>query len=1542
MRVFHSPQTSAQLPVEKPSFRRMATRRVSVAVGLLAALVARSAFSQVWIEDERQTLRQRREAHAPRIENALLQAQGIQKSNPELALDILQSIFDAAEDSYFVSPAGSSLKDAAEAVLLADREGLLKAYARRFEAAASGLFEKARREGGSAALLEVVRRYGMTQAGRDAAFELLIAACDSGDAATALRLIQRLRRSEADAEPFEPRITLIELWARRELRMNAVLSEHAERLQKRFPQGLELEGRRVAWFESDDQMNAWLDRLLPRRGGAEPAKGLPDWRMAYGEQRRNGVSTDAPPFLDTAWKASLADRYDDNLRKYDDPWNDADIRLVNTAASDVESRFRKDGLNPLPVATPLVVNDLAIFAGFGTVKAYRLKTGELAWSTEPVDETLSALLAGTDVNTQTTKPNLLRQFVGQRAYRDHVDAALSTDGQRVYHIGHSGLVGLQPFPGNLPSSNRGISPLLPRNYNQLQAYEINGGRCLWSVGGPPRRQATPFERPDEELDLDGAFFCMAPIAWQGQLLCIIEQSRQLRVVALDPEKNPEKEPTLWSQALLNSDVDLVYNADRRFAGVHAALDGSTLVASLGNGTVVGFDVANRRWMWLNTYAEPQPVDYRRQLQMTRMSRPVTENADLEGTLDVKEWSDSRVLITGGRVLVTPFDDSRIHCLDCATGKTLWTRPRDQAMYMAGESDGVVLLVGKSDVRGLNLDDGMLRWTTPIPPSSGRGVRMGSRYVLPLSTGEVLTLDVASGAPFARSPLVSGQPAGNLAAAEGMLVTQTGSEFRAFRSAADLQKEIDERLKSSPGDKDAIALSGELKLHRGEVQKGEEELKSVAEPPERLQRVLAWAKVNGLERDFDRYFTPDLNLDELPKDSALRVQAWSAVARGLERRGDLPGALLAALRAGEAINAQADRLLDREQSLRVRENRLVRGRIDDLWEAMSREQKQVSLERIRERLGQLSPRDPELFRIQELLQSGILPTELELDQLERLTTMHPIVVEQRLLRLRESSDPVAAARANLQLLRSAVRDPRMTPAPAVVAELAGRLKDVTLPAGQLAGEVANELLSQPDFVKRRDAAPVLSGELVATNLDDPSGIPELQAGVTEFGPRSAILQGWAFVSDASQSSLVAVDPRGSVVMTERINRAMAGVTGARISTSGRLVLAETADGFRIFDTVARTSIINATLLTEAIDPFMGGNFRLGRPAINIRGTNPRQVATLRSEHIAYVKGTQLVVADPLTGREYWSRVAAGVTDIFTDAEFVCVMTGPTKVKVYRAVDGRFVRESELPMSTSLVDYRFDSQRLLYEEADKQVTVGLFHPAREDWTWRKSFPAASLLSVVDARDLAVLERNGKLSLISGVDGSEMMSSQLDLPADVVKLEILHDASRLFVKAVRSSIGAEIVMTIPRGGFQQQVKAQLSAVDRVTGQRLWSRDFERLLVDSMQPGQWPFLLAVAAGETDQAADEQKNQLTSWAYLLDRATGKTLHAAELNVGSSSQRGWKIDPATGAVSIRVSGVGLQVSPRTVVKEPKPVPTDDKKAKDEAAPPPPPDSKPGT
>ncbi len=196
----------------------------------------------------------------------------------------------------------------------------------------------------------MARRYALTASGRQALFELAMASCDSGDAASTLRLVSRLRRRPAGSEAFEPRLSLLELWGLRELG-SPNLDAAIARIRTQFPDGLVLEGQRHPWFEGPEGLKPWLARLLPSPGEREPQSGVAQWRYKHGDARRNAAVLEAIPFLDDAWKAPLADRYDD-LRKYDDPWNDADIKLVMSAATDVENRFRASGTHPLPVASP--------------------------------------------------------------------------------------------------------------------------------------------------------------------------------------------------------------------------------------------------------------------------------------------------------------------------------------------------------------------------------------------------------------------------------------------------------------------------------------------------------------------------------------------------------------------------------------------------------------------------------------------------------------------------------------------------------------------------------------------------------------------------------------------------------------------------------------------------------------------------------------------------------------------------------------------------------------------------------------------------------------------------------------------------------------------------------------------------------------------------------------------------------------------------------------------------------------------------------------
>jgi hypothetical protein len=387
----------------------------------------------------------------------------------------------------------------------------------------------------------------------------------------------------------------------------------------------------------------------------------------------------------------------------------------------------------------------------------------------------------------------------------------------------------------------------------------------------------------------------------------------------------------------------------------------------------------------------------------------------------------------------------------------------------------------------------------------------------------------------------------------------------------------------------------------------------------------------------------------------------------------------------------------------------------------------------------------------------------------------------------------------------------------------------------------------------------------------------------------------------------------------MNRGTSGGTG-KISTSGRLVLTETADGFRVFDVIGNTTPLSKTLAMESLEMLINGNFPRGGQFNRVR--LPRKVAPLRPDHLAYIQGNQLVVLDPLTDREHWTRTLEGTEgELISDAEFVVAQVAAPNatrpLRVFRVSDGRLVRRTQIPVGAQVIlQYRHDVQRLLRIPGKETVEIGLFHPAREAWTWRKEFPEKTLFAVLDGRFVAAIEVSGRFSVLSDVDGRPLVTSQLDVAEEPHGLHVFQDASRMYVTLVLSPEieGLSVPQLVPR----PVASARLFGVNREDGQKLWSRDFTQLTLQTSQPGFWPFLLVSAAGEPDGA--NNASPLPTLAYLLDRATGKTLHAAEVSGATNAHRGWKVDQTTGAVSIKVGGTGLQVSPRMEDANPPPPP----------------------
>lgn len=1512
--------------------------------------------------------RRSRNATNSNLQSALERAERLADDDPEQAVNVIQKILEDPEDvPYLVERTNrnraaqdeseeidrASLKDVAEELLVAGNGNLQETYQKLYGARAEALLETAARNESENGFREIARQFAMTQAGARAMWRLAVFGFDGGEPRTARRWCERLKRNPRDAAALEPGLSLLQAWSLRATGDESEAAAILEELRSKSPNGLTLDGRSVPWFAAGGDSGAWLEELLPQPPSREVAS--PAWMTAHGDRRRNGLSGTAPPILDDAWIYPLIDEFDASpytLVEERDSRVRENIALIARTARDLETLVPKTAHPPLPTSAPLIVGDRLIFSGYGSVKSVRLSTGEFDWSTRPIDDTLIELLVETNPHIVDKREIYVRLFAGQRAYRDFVNHSISSDGRRVYRVAHGGYVGQQ-----IPSAAgvvRQISPLGPRSFNRLQAYNVVGGKLLWDLGGPMRQlnAATATQHERNPTDLTGTFFCSAPIPWEDELLCIAEQDRQIRLLSLDPEAEGA---LLWADGLLNSDFDIADRPDRRFTGVLAALDGSTLVANLGHGTMIAYDVAQRRHLWTSLYLQPQPDRMPQWMMQRRQFMRPGEPTSLDSLLGVDAWLDSRVLISGSRILATPADFDRLICLDVNTGKTLWTVPRDRALFLAGVHKDTALIVKRSEVRAISITDGLTRWSVPTPAPSGRGVWNESHYTLPLSTGEVLTIDVENGRVVARSALPSNRPAGNLVAVPGLLVTQTASEIRAFRSQATLEQQLQQHLATSENDPQALAVRGEMRLHRGEIEAGEADLTRIAAVTDpRVKRTLAWSLVYGLERDFDHYYPRLSEIESLSTDPALRSQAWRNIASGLDERGDLTGAIIAAVRSVEEIDPAGDRLIDGNDSLRLREERRVQGWIDDLWRQSAEQSRAPTLQAIAEHLESLPRESQSVARALNVLPAESIPAEFELRRLEG--NFFPVPeAEQRLSRLWHSDDPVIAARAGLKLLRMAIADPKASVPESIRLALAGRYAVTPLADGKSVADELASLLATPEATAKLAGSAWPDGESAVIPSTDPMGTGEYHKSLTPIGPGSELLADWTFHVDTSDSALSACDPLGVIRWRESIaTRGMAN-SPPRISLCGRLVQLETAESLRIIDAFTGSTLKSINLYSDSLD--LAQNRFLGRQ-LNGRVNSAQSAGPLTSRFAAFVVRPRIAIAgrsepptrlsliDPGTEREFWSREVPPPAEILTDEDSVALILDNGEIRTYRAADGRQIGTTTLPAgSTPIRDFQAGIRRLVRINSDDRSEFALFDPVRKDFVWRIRSSPKARHDVVNGTDLAIAEPDGQFTLYNGATGQQRWTVALNPEPDLAGPVCVVDARRLYVCMNRLITPAQhFANPVDLSEQSRMVDGRFFALDRETGERLWTHTVERLTIDPRQPGGWPFLILVghrpARADSDVSDGPARRVDREMAIqILRRSDGQVLYEALLPNSRSFPRGWKADPSSGTLIYRLGDAGVQLSPKAAKPVEKPEPekegAPEQKTEPGAAPPPP-------
>ncbi|MCA9055355.1 MAG: PQQ-binding-like beta-propeller repeat protein, partial [Planctomycetaceae bacterium] len=689
----------------------------------------------------------------PDLSAALAVAQHeIAAENWVRAANVLQLILDVDEDA-FVSPFESprSVRRSASQLLVEMPLAGRQQYERLYGPAAESLWRQVESDGNLEAHSELLRRFLHTTVGRQAAWRMAVMRQDQGASLSAALLLEQLVVDPSSASLFGAELELRAALAWQAAGRSERAATHLDAIAERNIESVELLGTTLTIPGDSAARSEWLAGL---------AGAVVDRSAALSGA---GVAPFLPPRDAADWHVPAVCE-DDLLAMYPDRAQKLN-GVLETMQQLQREQSQENGRLLIPAPRPLVLPDRLLVRGPDRLQCLSAADGAPQWIAATVDYTFRELAEQSDFSS---RDDLTRElYLGQRAWCDGTSAVMACDDSRAYTVVDCGMIGAVDSIVAMQSRRHGKGAFRD---NTLQAFDLRGGRQLWSIGGPPvaGNETDPF---------GGLFFLGAPTLHEGRLYCLVEDRGQVRLLVLDP--STEVRPTLlWTQSLLNTPplMDVLQHEIRRTTPLSPVIQGQVVICPTGSGSVVAVDLVARQLLWTSTYQTVTPEIRRRGRMRPVQALAMQQQVALDRLLDAPRWRQSFSIWQQDRALFTIPDSDSLLCVRASDGERLWELSRENWQYVAAVDAIKVTLVGDSEIDAVRLSDGEPAWEqpTPIPPPSGAGFEHDGLYTLPLSTGEVATIDLNTGRLLARSPLVEDVLPGNLTAASGRLVSQSAT------------------------------------------------------------------------------------------------------------------------------------------------------------------------------------------------------------------------------------------------------------------------------------------------------------------------------------------------------------------------------------------------------------------------------------------------------------------------------------------------------------------------------------------------------------------------------------------------------------------------------------------------------------------------------------------------------------------------------------------------------------------------------------------------
>ncbi len=832
------------------------------------------------------------------------------------AVTAIQTILDNKEDFYAqvteLGPDGkktqrwTSVKFEANNLLGSMPDEGLDVYEQRFGAAAKNKLVEAKNTGNREMLAEVAQRFLHTRAGIEANDLLATYFMDRGQFFMAALRFEKLFGMNPERIKIDD-LTLFK--AALSYRRAGDLKKADSTWRKLEPRLREQGGLKIG-----DEVVASAKLLQVMDETPRPESASPfDWPYVRGNVTNSAQAQGSPPLLDVVLfqRETIKEKAEDGD---DEKGTEAKKRIDDAIAQQTGY-----GNTPiLPGSFPIASNNLLIYRSYHDVRAVYLqdakdpagkeinKAGTIAWKTTDFDGALANVLS--EAKLRVTLENWLTRFFGtpgfsSLVYENTLNGTLSTDHRLVYAIDDLAVPApsdqFQPFVWNSATVGQEVKPLVLQN--TLYAFNMQSGKCEWRLGGGGKDD--PFA---------DSHFLGVPITVGGKLYALNEKNTgptgesELRLVCIDPGKmaspgRPTVVEPIQSLGNIIQQHRITHDTSRRLNAVHLGYGEGILVCPTNAGEILGVDLLSRSLAWAYPYREQMPTAVPFvNMQPQPFGRPALPNF---ASASAANWHSAPPVIVDGKVVFTAPDANSVHCINLRDGTPIWKKKQSENdLYLAGVYGGKVLVVGKTAVRALSLEDGRQVWYVPTGDlPSGQGVASKNVYYLPLTKGEIMAIDIDKGQLKAHNRAkTAGVSPGNLVFYEGAVISQTPTRIVAYPQLEARLQLAKTTLKADPANPDKLVDYGELLLADGQVQGAVDNLKSAlaAKPAEplggRAKTKLYEALTDLLAMDFvgasARYLDEYRALCDVPQNSnehqLRQARFFRIVGQGREAQGNL--------------------------------------------------------------------------------------------------------------------------------------------------------------------------------------------------------------------------------------------------------------------------------------------------------------------------------------------------------------------------------------------------------------------------------------------------------------------------------------------------------------------------------------------------------------------------------------------------------------------------------------------------------------------------------